>query len=101
LIRALEPLKGLESMRKLRPVDSDIELANGPGKLTKSLGIDIKLNKIDMTKAGPLFIRDSSAEGFQASRSARVGIREGADRLWRFYVSGNLYVSRKSSVKRA
>lgn len=102
LIRALQPLKGLEMMRKLRPVDSDLNLASGPGKLTKSLGIDTRLNEVDLTKPGPLFIKDTEMRGFLVGRSGRVGIGElGADRLWRFYVEGNPYVSRKSSVKRA
>lgn len=97
LIRALQPLQGLELMRKLRPVDSDLNLASGPGKLTKSLGIDLRLNEVDLTKSGPLFIKDSRADDFLVGRSSRVGIGEhGADCLWRFFVSGNLYVSRKA-----
>ena len=50
LIRAIEPLEGLGTMRRLRPKVPDSNLANGPGKLTKALGIDMSLNKIDMTK---------------------------------------------------
>lgn len=102
LMRAIQPLKGLELMRRYRSVDSDLNLTNGPGKLTKSLGIDIRLNEVDMTKPGPLFIKDSKAGSFLVACSSRVGIGErGADRLWRFHFVGNPYVSRKSLVRRA
>jgi len=96
LIRALEPLKGLHSMKRLRPIACDIELTNGPGKLTKALGIDRALNNVDMTKSGPLFIVDHESVGSLVQRSARVGIRKGTDRLWRFFLSDNPYVSRRS-----
>lgn len=95
LIRALEPLKGLQSMRRLRPGVSDLELTNGPGKLTKAMGIDLALNEVDMTKPGPLFIVDSGPEDFRVNQSPRVGIRQGTDRLWRFYIADNAYVSRR------
>lgn len=95
LIRALEPLSGVQWMRRLRPAVSDVELTNGPGKLTKALGINMALNEVDMTKRGPLFIIDSeSEEKLHAKHSARVGIRRGTNRLWRVYVSNNPFVSK-------
>ena len=94
LIRALEPLEGLGLMRKLRANVSDLELTSGPGKLTKALGIDKSLNGVDMTWRGPLFIVDSRSESFQMRCSPRVGIREGKDRLWRFYIFNNPCVSK-------
>ena len=94
LIRALEPLQGLTTMRRLRPKVSDVELTNGPGKLTKAFGINKSLNKVDLTKAGPLFITFGSAETLRTIRSTRIGIREGTDRLWRFYIANCSYVSR-------
>jgi DNA-3-methyladenine glycosylase len=97
LIRALEPLEGLVSMRRLRPNVTDIELTNGPGKLTKAFGIDKSLNKIDMTKIGPLFITRGSERDFSIARSTRIGIREGTDRPWRFYIAGCPYVSKRST----
>ncbi len=95
LIRAIEPLKGLSVMRRLRPNVPELALTNGPGKLTKALGIDKALNEVDMTRPGPLFIVDAEHAGFEIARSARIGIREGKDRLWRFYISGNRYLSRR------
>jgi len=95
LIRAIEPLEGASVMRRLRPNVSELALTNGPGKLTKALGIDKSLNEIDMTRFGPLFIADAEERGFEVARSVRVGIRVGKSRLWRFYISGNEYVSRR------
>jgi DNA-3-methyladenine glycosylase len=95
LIRAIEPLKGLSVMRALRPNVPELALTNGPGKLTKALGIDKALNEVDMTRPGPLFIVDVEIAGFEIARSARIGIGEGQDRLWRFYISGNRYLSRR------
>ncbi len=95
LIRAIEPLEGLHAMRRLRPNVPDSNLTNGPGKLTKALGIDKSLNEVDMTKRGPLFVVESEQAKFEVGRSSRVGISQGTDVLWRFYIVGNPYVSRR------
>ena len=95
LVRALEPLLGLPLMRTLRPAVSDHELTNGPGKLTKALGIDMALNNVDMTKRGPLFITDGALEDFEIKYTPRVGITRGTGRLWRAYVSDNPFVSKR------
>jgi DNA-3-methyladenine glycosylase len=94
LIRAIEPMRGLQIMRRLRPNVSDSNLTNGPGKLTKALGIDSAVNEVDMTKPGQLFIAESDEESFKIAKSARVGISHGTDRLWRFHILGNPCVSR-------
>ena len=99
LLRALEPVEGIDVMRRFRPNVPDSELTNGPGKLTKALAIDKSLNEQDMTVKGPLFVADPGKEDLEIWRSTRVGIREGMDRLWRFYVKGNPYVSKRGSVK--
>ncbi len=93
LIRAIEPLEGISVMRRLRPSVPDLALTNGPGKLTKALGIDKSLNEIDMTKPGVLFVKDAKNVQIEIMRSTRIGIRVGKERLWRFYVLGNEYVS--------
>lgn len=95
LIRAVEPVEGLQAMRRLRPNVSDPNLTNGPGKLTKALGIDRALNEVDMTKPSPLFVADSDETQFEIVRSARVGISRGTDLLWRFHIRGNPYVSKR------
>jgi DNA-3-methyladenine glycosylase len=95
LIRALEPMVGLQRMRILRPAVSDHELTNGPGKLTKALGIDTALNDLDMTKRGPLFVTDAESDDFKIKHTPRVGITRGTERLWRVYVADNPFVSRR------
>jgi len=94
LIRAVEPLKGIDFMRRLRPRVPDVELTNGPGKLTKALKIDKSLNEVDMTRLGPLYITHSESEAPEIVCTSRVGIKQGTARMWRFYISGNPYVSR-------
>jgi DNA-3-methyladenine glycosylase len=95
LIRAIEPLDGISAMRRLRSNVPDVALTNGPGKLTKALGIDKSLNDVDMTKLGALFVKDAKNGQIEIMRSPRIGIRAGTERLWRFYVSGNQYVSKR------
>ena len=96
LIRGIEPNVGIELMRKLRPRVSDQQLTNGPGKLTKAFDIDKSLNEIDLTIRGPLFIGSEREEmPIVIGRSPRIGIRVGRERLWRFYVKSNPYVTKR------
>ena len=96
LIRALEPLTGLDEMRRRRPAAKrDEDLANGPGKLTRALGIKIAHNGADVTK-GPIMIHGSDHPAkFEVSRSARIGITKSADLPLRFFIKGNRFVSRR------
>jgi DNA-3-methyladenine glycosylase len=95
LIRALQPLEGVRTMKRLRPRVPEKELTNGPGKLTKALGIDKSLNEVDMTKQGPLFVEDDDHDEFEVVSSSRIGIRKGTERMWRFYIVGNAFVSKR------
>jgi DNA-3-methyladenine glycosylase len=99
LLRALDPVEGIDVMRRFRPNVPDSELTNGPGKLTKALAIDKSLNEQDMTIRGPLFVEDPGKGDLEIWSSTRVGIREGLDRLWRFYIKGNPYVSKRGGVR--
>jgi DNA-3-methyladenine glycosylase len=94
LIRAIEPMRGMDVMKRLRPHVSDQDLTNGPGKLTKALGIDGSLNQTDMTIHGALFVEDSEQRAFKIKKSTRIGISRGKSRLWRFYIGGNKFVSK-------
>ncbi|MEH7250442.1 DNA-3-methyladenine glycosylase [Neobacillus niacini] len=95
LIRALEPLFGIELMKDRRGIDDLTKLTNGPGKLTKSLGITMVDYGHQLMKP-PLFI----AKGFSPesiSVGKRIGIDnsgEARDYPWRFWVTKNKYVSR-------
>jgi len=92
LIRALEPLHGLSAMRLRRGSDKDRTLTNGPGKLTKALGIDGGDNGASLR--GPrIIIAGRRPPGLPVAVSGRVGVSEGGYVPWRFYVDGNLWVS--------
>jgi len=100
LLRALEPVEGFDAMRRFRPNVPDSELTNGPGKLTQAFAIDKSLNEQDMTIRGPLFLQDCGKSNLEIWSSPRVGIREGLDRFWRFYLKGNAYVSKRVGGER-
>ena len=95
LVRALEPLQGVESMRRRRPAARrDMDLTNGPGKLCAALGITGAHNALAL-QVPPLVIREG--ERIPARRVAvtpRIGIREAADWPLRWMVTDSPYVSR-------
>jgi DNA-3-methyladenine glycosylase len=95
LIRALEPLTGISTMRRRRPAARAVEdLASGPGKLTLAMGITRKLNGADLVK-GPLEVRRRFDESpIKIETSPRIGIRHNADWPLRFTMAGNRFVSR-------
>ncbi|OYT51265.1 MAG: hypothetical protein B6U73_02345 [Desulfurococcales archaeon ex4484_204] len=96
LIRACQPIEGIEVMIRSRGVRNVTKLTNGPGKLTKALSIDKRFH------GKPVYVRDYGLwiEYFQDLSSTvvssyRVGVREDLPTKLRFYVGGNPYVSRK------
>jgi DNA-3-methyladenine glycosylase len=95
LIRALEPVEGLDLMRARRGLDHDEALCSGPGKLTQALGIGLDMNGAPIA-GGPLEVR-SRAPGWRRPRivaSKRIGITRAADLPWRFSAAGSRFVSR-------
>jgi DNA-3-methyladenine glycosylase len=94
LIRALEPVRGIEAMRRRRPAARRLEdLASGPGKLTLAMGITRALNGADVTR-GPLVVRyPGETRPFEIEVTPRVGIRQCADWPLRFLIRGNPFVS--------
>jgi DNA-3-methyladenine glycosylase len=94
LIRALEPLGGLELMRRRRPAARKPEqLANGPGKLTLAMGITRRQNGVDVTR-GDLVVRQPPAPAdFEIAVTPRIGITKCADLPLRFFIAGNPFVS--------
>lgn len=94
LIRALEPLAGIELMQRRRPVARRVEdLASGPGKLTQSMGITRKLNGSDLV-SGPLEVRAFAGEAPpDIAVTPRIGITRCADWPLRFLIRGNRFVS--------
>jgi DNA-3-methyladenine glycosylase len=95
LLRALEPLAGLELMQALRPgVENVKALANGPGKLTRAMGITRAMNGADVTR-GELVVREpGQALEVEIAVTRRIGIRQSAELPLRFAIAGNGFVSR-------
>lgn len=94
LIRALEPLEGLELMRQRRGRDRLHELCGGPARLVQAFGITKEHNSVDLT-TGPLFIAPSPEPAPDIYITTRIGIREGADLPLRFYIRGSKFISKK------
>jgi DNA-3-methyladenine glycosylase len=95
LIRAVEPLTGIDSMRRRRAVAHVEDLANGPGKLTRALGVTRRHNGSDITR-GPLTVHAPSRdESFAIGVSPRIGIAKNVDWPLRFFIAGSPFVSGK------
>jgi DNA-3-methyladenine glycosylase len=95
LIRALQPLDGIETMRVRRGVRRDEDLCSGPGKLTQALGIGLELNGTSLLD-GPIRI-EPRAPGWETPEidvGRRIGITKAVDLDWRFCARGNRHVSR-------
>jgi DNA-3-methyladenine glycosylase len=97
LIRALEPVRGIERMRERRGVDRVERLCSGPGKLTQALGIALRHNGCDLAR-GPVRIsaRPAARGEVQIAVSTRIGITKALELPWRFCAAGSRYVSRRS-----
>jgi len=91
LLRAAEPLEGMEIMRQHSPGKTDTQLLNGPGKFCRSFGIDLAHNGLDLTDA-TIYLEDRSYLATDPKRSGRIGITKAADLQWRFFdaASGSL-----------
>ncbi len=98
LIRALEPLEGLPIMRLNRGVERLRDLARGPGRLAAALRIDRSLDGLDLCREGPVWLARGENESGEIGQSIRIGISRDANRLLRFYLRGNPYVSGPRSL---
>ena len=111
LIRALEPLEGIDLMRRRRirartarysspqPPIPDHTLCKGPGNVTHAMGITLKDNRLDLL-GGKLFVEDRGYRPNKISWSPRIGISVGTERHWRCYADAHVSVSGKP-VKKA
>lgn len=93
LIRALEPLEGIDLMKKRRGVEEVRNLTNGPAKLVQAMGITKDDYGEYLFGGGKLRI-EPGIKPQQISKSGRIGIRLAVDELYRFYITGSPYVSR-------
>src|SRR6185437_8414474 len=95
LIRALEPLYGIDVMRLRRPGARKLEdLASGPGKLTLAMGITRAQNGVDVTRGEFALREPRDAAQIEIVVTPRIGISECADWPLRFLIGGNRFVSR-------
>lgn len=101
LLRALEPVAGVERMRARRAVERDRDLCRGPGRLAQALAIDVALDRTDLVR-GPLSIwLPTSAREHTIATSTRIGLSKGAELPLRFFVAGSPHVSRNARGLRA
>lgn len=97
LLRALEPIEGLELMRLRRGDVAERELCNGPGKLVQALGIERSHDGLDFAR-GPIGLRESRlprSRRTRVVRDVRIGITNGMDLPLRFYLRESPFVSRR------
>lgn len=99
LIRALEPLEGIAIMRLNRGIERLHDLARGPGRLTAALRIDRSLDGLDLCRDGPLWLGRDDHAPCEIRQSIRIGISRDVNRLLRFYLRGNPFVSGPTSLR--
>jgi DNA-3-methyladenine glycosylase len=95
LIRALEPVEGIDVMRARRGVEDVRSLCSGPGKLTQALDIELHHNGVDLTR-GPVRIATgpTSWREVEVAIDRRIGITKAADLPWRFCAARSRFLSR-------
>ena len=92
LIRALEPLAGIELMQRRRGTDRLPLLCSGPGRLCQALGIALDWHGADLVTSDRLWIAPGEPAA-EVSISRRIGISRGQEHPWRFWVTGSPHVS--------
>jgi DNA-3-methyladenine glycosylase len=92
LVRALEPIHGLEEMRKRRGLDDPRLLASGPGRLCQALGITREHDGLPLDR--PPFELHERAAPVEVLAGARVGITRATELPWRYVEAGSRFLSR-------
>ncbi|WP_121258844.1 DNA-3-methyladenine glycosylase [Nocardioides ferulae] len=98
LLRAGEVVDGVEVARERRPGSSDRDLARGPARLCRALGLDLGHDGADLA-VGPVLLRPGTPPA-ELSSGPRVGLRGAPDRPWRFWATGDPTVSAYRPAKR-
>lgn len=93
LIRAVEPLDDEEILSNRRR-KSGVDITNGPAKLCQALGIDKALNGHNLSQTPLQLIVKEAVDASDITQTTRIGISKAKDVPWRFYLTGNPYVSR-------
>ena len=102
LVRAVEPLEGIEQMRRhrgLEPTDSDLRVARGPGRIGQAFAFELDWDGATLLR-GPITLHGADPSNHPAvARGPRIGIRRSTDRDYRFYVPGSPWVCRSSGSR--
>ena len=95
LIRAVEPIEGIDEMRRNRkyPI-GDVNLTNGPAKFCMAYDIGRKDNSLDLTEGRIKIYRKRRRDNFTIAVTTRIGIKEGAELPYRFFIKDNEYVTK-------
>lgn len=93
LLRALEPVDGIDLMRARRGPVRPRDLARGPGRLAQALAVGLELNGVDMCKKGAIWLAEAPRPTGEIGASVRIGISKEVHQLRRFYERGNPNVS--------
>jgi DNA-3-methyladenine glycosylase len=98
LLRALEPLEGIGTMRRVRQTTSDRDIARGPGRLAQAMQIDMRYDGVDLCASGPLWLGTAVRPTGLIGSSRRIGLTREVDRKRRFFERGSIYVSGSKSL---
>lgn len=101
LLRAIEPLEGINLMKRLRKTNKATDLARGPGRLAAALEIDRRLDGVDLCASGPLWLGAAVRETADIRTTVRIGIAREVGRLLRFFESDSPFVSGPTTRKEA
>lgn len=93
LLRALEPIDGIELMKHSRGRAGLLDLARGPGRLAQAMQIDGRHDGVDLCAAGPLWLATNGRQTGAIGTGIRIGLTRSVDRRLRFWERGNGYVS--------
>ncbi len=100
LIRAIEPIAGIETMLRHRGRTPLGNLTNGPAKLCQALAIDKSLNGHDLREPPLRLLPGESIDESSIVQTTRIGIRQAVHEPWRFFIRGNEHVSKPESTPR-
>jgi DNA-3-methyladenine glycosylase len=93
LLRAGEVVEGLDLARGRRPRSTLRDLARGPARLCQALALDLRHNGVELTGGGEVTLGPAAAPASSVSTGPRVGVRDGAEHPWRFWLTDEPSVS--------
>lgn len=94
LVRALEPVAGLDEMRRRRGCREAVDLCSGPGKLAQALGVDLSDNGLRLGMGRIRVYAGTRPHPKTVATSGRIGLRDGHELQYRFFAAGSTFVSR-------